>query len=210
MLALMKDKWLLGLAGGFIVALLCNAVEIKTLTGLPAHPLLLHMPVIFVPTLASAAIVFAFKPSWRKRYDIAYGIGAVVALAGTSLAAAAGGAYEEMKEQMGSPDMAAIKHHGELGETLRNVMVVFALAILIQVAIDRGAFTFLKGRFDDPTTVLPVILSVGIVGLALLAGYLTYAAGHAGAKLVFGDQGRQGAPRGYPPPGGLGGYQSTR
>src|SRR6476659_3050916 len=155
----MKDKWLLGLAGGYIVALLLNAVEIKTLTGLPAHPLLLHMPVIFVPTLAAAAIVFAVKPVWRKRYDIAYGIGAVVALAGTSIAAAAGSAWEESKERMGSPDMAAIKHHGELGETLRNVMVVLALAVLVQVAIDRGAFTFLKARFDDPTAVLPVMLS---------------------------------------------------
>lgn len=197
----MKDKWLLGLAGGFIVAILLNAVEIKTLTGLPAHPLLLHMPVIFVPTLAVAAIVFAFKPVWRKRYDIAYGIGAVVALAGTSIASAAGGAYEEMKEAAGSPNMAAIKHHGELGETLRNVMVVLALVILVQVAIDRGAFTFLKGRFDDPTAVLPVILAVGIVGLSLLAGYLTYAAGHAGAKLVFGDQAGSGSVQG-PPPGG--------
>src|SRR6476659_1241847 len=109
----MKDKWLLGLAGGYIVALLLNAVEIKTLTGLPAHPLLLHMPVIFVPMLATAAIVFALKPSWRKRYDIAYGIGAVVALAGTTLAAGAGEAWEKTKEQMGSPDMEAIHHHGE-------------------------------------------------------------------------------------------------
>jgi F420-0:gamma-glutamyl ligase-like protein len=201
----MKDKWLLGLAGGFVLALLCNAIEIKTLSGLPAHPLLLHMPVIFDPTLAVAAIVFALKPTWRKRYDIAFGIGAVVALGGTSLAAAAGGAYEDMKRRMGSPDMVAIKHHGELGETLRNVMVLLALAILIQIAIDRGAFTFLKGRFDDPTAVLPVMFSVGVVGLALLAGYLTYAAGHAGAKLVFGDQGRGGM-QGRPPGGPPGGY----
>jgi uncharacterized membrane protein YhdT len=200
----MKDKWLLGLAGGYIVALLLNAIQIKTLTGLPAHPLLLHMAVIFVPMLAIAAIVFAVKPSWRKQYDIAYGIGAVVALAGTTLAAGAGEAWEHTKRQMGSPDMAAIKHHGELGDTLRNVLVLLALAIIVQIAIDRGAIRFLKDRFDNPTAVLPVLLSVGIVGLAVISGYLVYATGHAGAKIAFGQEQRgpgQQLPGQFAPPG---------
>jgi uncharacterized membrane protein len=201
----MKDKWLLGLAGGYVVALLLNLVQLKNLTGLPAHPLLLHMPVIFVPCLVLAAIVFVFKPSWRKTYGIAYGIGAIVTLAGTTLAAGAGEQWEHVKEQMGSPDMAAIHHHGELGDTLRNALVLLALGIIVQVAIDRGAFTFLGDRFENPTAVLPVLLSAGILGLALISGYLVYATGHAGAKIAWGEQQRGSdlMQRGkFPPPSG--------
>jgi uncharacterized integral membrane protein len=209
-MASMKDKWLLGLVGGFIVAVLLNLVQFKTLTGLPAHPLLIHMPVIFDPVLATAAIVFALKPSWRREYGVAYGIGASVALAGTSLAAGAGEAWEHVKEQAGSPDMAAIRHHGELGDMLRNVVLLLAILILIQIAIDRGAVTFLKGRFENPRAMLPVLLSAGIGLIAVAAAYYTFAAGHAGAKLAFGEEARGGAQGVQPPPGGLGGYQPTR
>jgi hypothetical protein len=205
----MKDKWLLGLSGGYIVALLLNMVEIKTLTGLPAHPLFLHMPVILVPTFALVALVFALKPSWRRQYDIAYGIGGVIALAATSLTVAAGSAWEEAKRLAGSDELAAIKHHGELGETMRNVLALLVLGVIVQIAIDRGDVSFLKKHFENAKAALPVLLSVGIAGLALLAGGLTFAAGHAGAKLAWEREGgRDFQKPGQAQPGGYGQVQA--
>ena len=35
--------------------------------GLPTHPLAVHAPVVLIPIVAIAAIVFAARPSWRAR-----------------------------------------------------------------------------------------------------------------------------------------------
>ncbi len=178
----MKDKWLLGVFGAFVVALLLNVVELKTITGIPAHPLLLHVPVILIPTLALVAIVFAAKPDWRRTYDIAYGFGAAATAAGTVLAANAGEQWEEM---ISAADRLAIHEHAELGDTLKVVVLIFAALVVLQVAIDRGALGSLGERFRGDRKPLAVLLSVAIAALAIGAGALTVATGHEGAKTVF-------------------------
>jgi uncharacterized membrane protein YhdT len=250
-------QWSIALIVGFVVALLLNFVELENITGLPAHPLLLHMPVIFIPLLAVAAVVFAVKPDWRRRFSIAYGIGAIVTLAGTVLAVGAGEAWKESREGSmrgggfpsgagpqsgigsssgGTPPSAGdlpsgaappsgiggprgagdstLAHHASLGSTLRIVVIVFALLILIQVLADLGAFEKLKSFFADARSAASVTLSVLLAALALAAGGLTYATGHAGAEAAFGNEGFPGggAAQGSQSPGGTGsdGQQGQR
>src|SRR3954471_22359510 len=90
---LKADQWMLGLIIGGFVALVATLFTPSSIMGLPAHPLLLHMPVIFVPSLSIAAIVFAVRADWRKTYGIAYGIGAIITAFGTMVAANAGESY---------------------------------------------------------------------------------------------------------------------
>jgi hypothetical protein len=182
---LLDDKWMLGLGGGFVVALLFSAISLKTITGIPAHPLLLHVPVVLIPSLAIAAIVFAVKSEWRERYDIAYGIGAIVTMASTIVTANAGENWEHM---LSGPRRMAIHDHAELGDKLKVVVVVFAALIMIQIVIDRGIVEGLSARFSNTRGGLAVGLSVLIAAVAIGAGVLTVIVGHEGAKVAFKDQ----------------------
>jgi hypothetical protein len=46
-------------------------IRITTIySGLPAHPLFVHAPVVLIPITIVAAIVFVIKPAWLSRYGI--------------------------------------------------------------------------------------------------------------------------------------------
>jgi hypothetical protein len=57
-------------------------VEINTIFGLPAHPLLVHIPVALIPLCAIGAVVIAISPRWRQRIGWV-----VVVLAGVTVVA---------------------------------------------------------------------------------------------------------------------------
>lgn len=181
-----NDKWFLGVLGAFIFSLLCNALSINSFLGVPAHPLLLHMPVIFIPVLAIATLVFIFRPDWRKVYGIAWGFGAMLTTAATTVAAGAGEAWE------GKLDPRAqllIHDHTELGDKLKVLVVLFAALVLVQLALDRGIPQSLAARFANPRSGPSVALAVVLGVVAIGAGALTFATGHEGAKAVFGHGG---------------------
>lgn len=206
--ALNYDRVDIALAIGFVLALGASAFELKTLTGLPAHPLLLHIPVIFAPLLGIAAIAFTVKPEWRKRYGIAYAIGALATMAGTGMAAAAGEAFKESSDQAreglraagaalvaGGPESAeakAIQRHADLGGAARVVVFALVVAIMIQIAIDRNVVPAIAKRFANARAPLAVALSALTIVLAAGAAGVVTAAGHAGAKVTFGQEGRPG------------------
>ena len=54
-------------------------MEINNLFGLPAHPLLVHAPIVLVPLCLVAAIFMAAKPEWRRRFGVPTAVLAVVA-----------------------------------------------------------------------------------------------------------------------------------
>jgi hypothetical protein len=57
------------------------AVRITTLySGLPAHPLFVHLPVILIPVSVVAAIVFMVRPVWFGRYGIVLALVSIVAM----------------------------------------------------------------------------------------------------------------------------------
>jgi hypothetical protein len=191
-----NDKWFLGVVAAFVVSLLTNLISIGSITGIPAHPLLLHTAVIFIPTLALATLAFVARPDWRKRYDIAWGMGAMVTFAATSLTVNAGGAW---KDTLDPREKLAIQDHAELGDTLHNVLLLVVVLILIQIAVDRGIPAKLAARFSNPRSALSMALAGLLAVGAIATGVLTVAVGHEGAKVVFGHGDR--ADRGGPPPG---------
>ena len=74
-------------------------VQIETAFGLPAHPLLLHVPVVFVPILGLAALAVAIRPRFLERVDVPLAAFSVVTLASTLLAAGAGEAFKDDVER---------------------------------------------------------------------------------------------------------------
>ena len=65
------------------------------LFGLPAHPLLVHFPVVAIPTLSLVALIMAIRPAFRERYGIAISLLGVVTTIATFLAAASGEALSD-------------------------------------------------------------------------------------------------------------------
>lgn len=198
---LKADPWMLGLIIGGFIALIATLFTPSEIMGLPAHPLLLHMPVIFVPCLGIAALVFAFKADWRRTYGIAYGIGAIVTAFGTMLAANAGESYLHEKTGLAegqvptggaaaNPEFAALQHHADLGGDTKLIVAALAAVILIQILIDRGIVPKVTAIFKDARAFPAIALSAITAILAVAATVFVLLTGHAGAKLTFGEQER--------------------
>src|SRR4051795_162481 len=99
-----------------------------TLFGLPAHPLLVHIPVALLPLATVGAIAIAVRPAWRHRYGW-LGLGVtVVGAVGAVLAANAGAPREE---QVGRS--ASVADHAEAGEMARNVSLLFMVLVAAYV-----------------------------------------------------------------------------
>jgi uncharacterized membrane protein len=173
-----------GLIGGFLFCICLAAVQLKTLAGLPAHPLLLHVPVVLIPILSGAAIALMVRPDWRRRYGVAVSLLALVALAFTILAAGAGEAFRASRAIFASP---ALNAHAELGDQLKAVMVVFSGALVGFVASDLlrgpGWLAQLARLLHRPP--IERLVRVGIAVLAVIALVWTVRTGHEGAKVAW-------------------------
>jgi uncharacterized membrane protein len=153
-----------------VLSLALWPVQISSAFGLPAHPLILHLPVVLVPILGIAVLVAIAKPSLLGVPLAAF---AVVTLAAVLLTVGAGEALLASKPRLeGNPTM---KDHEGAGETVRFCMVFLtaALAALLYVK-QRAVATTLK--------VLAVLFAFSAVGFTIRTG-------HLGAKLVWDEEG---------------------
>ncbi|MEO5899906.1 MAG: DUF2231 domain-containing protein [Ilumatobacteraceae bacterium] len=195
------------------------------LFGLPAHPFLVHAPVVLLPLAAIGVVVMAIKGSWHERFRWAVlAIGAAGTI-GIVLAASAG---EELEGRIinveGQAAAAGWENHSQLGETARNVALVFFVILAAYVLVPwwlerrragatapaRGAATPNTSTDTTPdttpvhaTSARPIgaerWLCVGVTALAILAAaacVTTVAqAGHSGSKTVW-EPYVKGAPAG--------------
>src|SRR5829696_7293901 len=107
-----------------------------TLFGLPAHPLLVHIPIVLLPLAAIGVVVMLIRPSWHNRYRwVVLGMGIAGAL-GATLAAQPG---EELEHRIvaveGREAASSWEHHADLGETARNFALLFMLVLIVFVFV---------------------------------------------------------------------------
>ncbi|MEQ1874427.1 MAG: DUF2231 domain-containing protein [Ilumatobacteraceae bacterium] len=158
-------------------------MEIDQLFGLPAHPLLVHMPVVLVPAAALLAVVFAFRPAWLDRFGWGLvalsGIGAL----GAILAAGSGEALEETVKET-----RALEEHAEMGETAQTVAIVFFCVVLVVVvlryfakrkAASGGVWALVSSKAGA------IMIAAALVLSATAATYTIVEAGHQGAKATW-------------------------
>jgi len=149
-----------------VLSLVLWFIEIERAFGLPAHPLLIHVPLVFIPLLGLAALAVAARDDWTAPVA-AFG---VVTLAATLLAAGAGEAFLETRdaEIRNDPTM---QDHADAGELLR--FAVFALTFaLVGLLYARPAW-------------LRVTLRVLVALLALVAIFYVFRVGHLGAQVAW-------------------------
>lgn len=187
------------LAAGWLVCFALIPLHVDHTFGLPAHPLFVHIPVVLDPVLALVTLALVARPAWRERYGLAWGLFAVVALAGTVLTIGAG---EALLEDRGGRAMGTIADHKQAAETLRLLMFGLVAVILALLAVDH------LGRRGRTIRAAALVLSIAAAVLALAAGFFTVRTGHLGAKATWAMEG-SGPPSGGGFPGQGGGTGGT-
>ncbi len=189
----------LALAGLGLLCLALIPVDIHRLFGLPAHPLLLHVPVVLVPLLGLTLLAAAARPALFQRHALAIGLFTVVSLGATILTVGAGAALRADRP-VGGDEARRLAEHAESGETLRLIMVLLAgvvlTAVLLSQAREHSRLSRLSGiaRSGRLQPILRALFAIG----AVAAIFFTIRTGHLGAQLTWGDKG------GDRPPAGLG------
>jgi hypothetical protein len=161
-------------------------MEISKLFGLPAHPLIVHIPVVLLPIAAIGAVFIVISPAWRARIGWLVVIAAGVSLLFVQLAIGSG---EVLQESVDETDL--IREHAHLGEGLRPYAAVFFVAVLALMVYDRwrtrragsgDAPAVAKGTWRDPVM---ATLAVVVLASAVLSVVWVYRAGHSGAESVW-------------------------
>lgn len=149
-------------------------MEIDKVFGLPAHPLLVHGPLVLIPLLALVVLTLALKAEWRARMATPT---AVVGLGIAAMTVAAAGAGEKFQLRVG--DTPLVRDHVDLGNQTKIIMIVFAL-LLVALAI--------TVRQNLEKFITPLVIVAAVAGLVTTVWVVR--AGHAGAKAVWQDIGK--------------------
>ena len=159
-------------------------MELKTLFGLPAHPLLVHIPVVFLPLTAIGAVAIVLKASWRQTYGWLVVALGTVSLAGLQLAMGSGEELEENVER--SP---VVHHHAQLALATRPLAAGLLLAVLAIVLLDRRSRrTGDRGTIREVPAGVMIGLSFATVALAVVSSVWIVETGHEGARATWQDQ----------------------
>lgn len=138
--------------------------------GLPAHPLIVHLPIVFGPILGLLAIAL-LNPAWRERLIKPVAALSIVTAVAAILAAESG---EWLVGNLVGGPPAGLGEHAEAAELYRNLAIILSL-LLIGGAVFLGR---LRGGVQHAAAVL-----VAVVGLASIVAVVE--AGHEGARLAW-------------------------
>lgn len=157
-------------------------MELKTLFGLPAHPLIVHVPIVLIPLVAVGAVAVTVVPAWRARIGWALVVLSGIALVGVQLAIGSGESLEHYVERS-----AALHTHTELATSLRPLALFLFVALFALMLLEH----FRRPHEDAsgvslPTWLLPLV-SVLVVVASLISTVRLVQIGHNGARASWGD-----------------------
>jgi uncharacterized membrane protein len=194
-----RTRWELPVLG--ILAVLTFAmipISINTVPGgLPAHPLFVHVPVIFIPLAAIGGLVLMVRPRWlRGDAGPWVGLAAVIALGSLDLTMNAG---SHLRTDLGLDNPAAggvahiISQHAAAAGVLRVFFIAFTALFLIVLAVNatdggRSSGVPVGDRIFAgirSVTIAPLALRVLTAVLGLICLFYVYRVGDLGAKAVW-------------------------
>jgi hypothetical protein len=202
-----NPEWTLAVLALLTFALI--PIQINTIySGLPAHPLFLHVPVILIPVAAIGALVLVAWPRLFVRNGLWIGLVAVVALGATNLTIGAGHA---LRNDLNLQGPGIVAQHASAADTLRILLIVFTALLLIAVAVFRTAGPRVTGvgPVDAALTAvrsgvaLGAALRVIVAVFAIASLYYVFHTGDLGAKAVWQHR-LGGGGGGFPGAGGTG------
>ena len=159
---------------------------IDTVGGIPAHPLLVHIPVMMIPLALALTLLALVK---RVRTVALWGAtgSAVIGLLGCFLATSSG---EALQHAVNRSEL--LHEHIEAGDQVAMFTAPFVVILIVVLLIQLAR----TGTFNIATRVpalkkvtagaLTALLGLS-VALGALAAWKTYDAGHSGAKSAWND-----------------------
>ncbi len=160
-------------------------MDIDSFFGLPAHPLLVHIPIVLTPIALLGVVATIVRPGLSRHVEYA-----VASLLGLCAATAQLAAMSGRKLQQRLDPSKLIQRHRHLAEAARTWLLVFFALYLIYLAVRRRSRNR-QASARAPVAVL--ILACMVVVAGLLTNVWIVRTGHAGAKAVWG--GTPGAAR---------------
>jgi hypothetical protein len=161
-------------------------MDIKTLFGLPAHPLLVHIPVVLIPLAAFGALGLWWKP-WRDRFGIATAVILIVAGIFTQLAISSG---QTLRHQLDN-NSALVRAHVTIAEDIRPWLLLFFVALAAFLWFERKQAAAGTVSMRNPVLTGTLVATIVFAGISV---YWVQRIGHTGAKAVWQpkmDQARQ-------------------
>lgn len=156
--------------------------------GIPAHPLLVHAAVVFVPLLAALTIAYALVPFVRAHTRWVLGLLALATPVAALLAKLSGDAFFKRLDEAGGISEGyypRLERHQDLGTmTLYTSIALGVLALALVYVVAPRAATPAAGRLGS-TRAVSVALSVLAVAAAGASLYYVIRTGDSGAKAVW-------------------------
>ena len=162
----------------------------ESLGGLPAHPLVVHLPVVLVPLAAIGALLMAIRPAWLQRFGVVVATLAGLGFVGSLLAAGSGEELEDSFRAAGETISGALHDHAEMGESVELLAGLFFVLVLAWVL-----FAAWRRKVGEEHAVArvrrPKVVAIVLALLVVLSGFTAtasvYLTGHSGAKSVWED-----------------------
>jgi uncharacterized membrane protein len=148
-------------------------MDIAKLFGLPAHPLLVHIPIVLIPLVGVGAVAMAVSRPVRQRIGWIVVALAGVAVVGVQLAMGSGEALQESVRRS-----QALSRHVSLAEGMRPLALLLLAAVLGLMVADRYAKSPRRGQILATAAVLTV-LTAGVANVWIVR------LGHNGAKATW-------------------------
>lgn len=155
------------------------------INGLPMHPLIVHLAVVFVPLAAIVGAVYATVPRWRWSTRWPMVVASVVAAVSVVYAWFSGRHYRDELVAGGASDL-RFQDHAEHADVLLWVTLVFlALALLAAWALGGpSALASGRGARGNHAPVIEWTTIILLLTMAVLMLTMTVTTGEAGARLI--------------------------
>lgn len=159
-----------------------DALMFDTMFGLPAHPLLVHAPVVLLPIMGIVSVALAVRPTWRRTlgwWPLAALFVIFLMLFG---ALQSGEALLEAYDRLSGPGSVAVKEHEELANMTMIITTIWLVVMAGLTVIER--VPKVRTAIDKP-----IVRQAGAVLSAVLGVVATIwliRTGHEGAKSVWG------------------------
>jgi len=154
----------------------------NTILGIPAHPLLIHAAVVFIPLLIIGAIVFAVWPQSRSKIGWAVAALAIIGPISALFAKLSGQNLRQhlIDEHFSGTILTKIDQHMSYG----NMTLWWTIGLgVITLAIVGYVWRARPGSKDS--TAVRAASIVLTIGIGAVAGYYVFRTGDTGAHIVW-------------------------
>jgi hypothetical protein len=153
--------------------------------GIPAHPLIIHAAVVFIPLLVVGAIVYSVWPKIRGRID--WAVGALGIIAPLAAFGAVESGVDFRTQLIGSSDSGALAKNIDQHESYGHDTLWWTIALGVLTVVVVVYRWHLKRTGGTEHALVNIGSAVVLVALSIVVGYYVFRTGDTGAHMVWGQ-----------------------